>query len=264
MNHVVILAHRHDSFERRAYVMTALAELWRQQGLRASVLQGPGERVEADLAILHVDLTVVPDDHLAFLRQYAVVINGQVVDVSKRRISKNLVQLGDSYEGPVIVKTDFNYGGLREARLTQDGRLTISPEHYPVFPSVGEVPAMVWRHPELVVERFLPERRDDYYCLRTWVFLGDREWHSICYAKQPIVKGGNVIGREPLGEVPHELRHIRRELGFDFGKFDYAIVDGRVVLYDANRTPTLGNFPMEQVLPRLRLLAEGIRAFLPE
>jgi hypothetical protein len=62
--------------------------------------------------------------------------------------------------------------------------------------------------------------------------------------------------------VPDELREMRKSLGFDFGKFDYAIVDGRVVLYDANRTPAVGNFSREQFMPRIRLLAEGLNAFL--
>ncbi len=261
MNQIVILVHRQDRFDRTAYFLSAIADLWCHQGLRVSVLQGPERQVPADLAILHVDLTIVPEDYLAFLRQYPRVVNGRVVDVSKRRISSNLVQPGDGYEGPVIVKTDLNYGGLQELRLTNRRLLTISPENYPIYESVRQVPPIVWQHRELVVERFLPERRGDLYCLRTWVFLGDRETNSLCYAKHPIVKAGNVIRREPLAEVPDELRQTRRELGFDFGKFDYALVEGRVILYDANRTPTLGNFPMEQVLPRLRLLAEGIGAF---
>ena len=42
----------------------------------------------------------------------------------------------------------------------------------------------------------------------------------------------------PLTEpVPEELRQTRRQLGFDYGKFDYGVVNGEVVLYDANRTP---------------------------
>ena len=37
--------------------------------------------------------------------------------------------------------------------------------------------------------------------------------------------------------VPDELRRIRQEMGFDYGKFDYGVVNGEVVLYDVNRTP---------------------------
>jgi hypothetical protein len=114
----------------------------------------------------------------------------------------------------------------------------------------------------VIVEKFLAERRDGLYCLRTWVFLGDRETNSLSYSKEPVVKARNVLRRAVVPEVPDELRAMRKQMGFDFGKFDYAIVDGKVVLYDANRTPSLGNFPREQYLPRIKLLAEGIRAFL--
>ncbi len=55
---------------------------------------------------------------------------------------------------------------------------------------------------------------------------------------------------------------MRRKLGFDFGKFDYGIVAGRVVLYDANRTPMFGSMRREDYWPRVQLLAEGIRGFL--
>ena len=62
--------------------------------------------------------------------------------------------------------------------------------------------------------------------------------------------------------MPDELRNIRRDLGFDYGKFDYAIVNDRVVLYDVNRTPALGGLRKERFLPSIRLLAEGIRVYL--
>lgn len=52
----------------------------------------------------------------------------------------------------------------------------------------------------------------------------------------PVVKLGRTL--EPISDpVPPELREARRRLGFDYGKFDYGIVDGSMVLYDVNRTP---------------------------
>ncbi len=278
MYHVVILLHRHSTFDNKRYVLRDIAEIWREQGLRVSVLHGPGPRMDADLAILHIDLTVVPDDYLAFIRQYPVVINGSVTDISKRLFSTNLVCRGDDYQGQVIVKTNRNCGGRREAKLAKKGplprRCTFSLRNklpwsrrselldYPVFDSVKQVPSAVWHNPDLVVERFLPECRDGFYCLRTWVFLGNKETNSLSYSHQPIVKSNNVIRRETLAEVPDKLRQIRRELGFDFGKFDYAVVNNRVVLYDVNRTPTMGRFTKEHFLPSIRTLAEGIWAYL--
>jgi len=279
MPQLVIVVHTSDSFHESEYFLRHFVEFWREDGLGVSVWPGAGPHMEADLAILHTDSTVVPPECLACARRYPVVINGRVTDISKRRISTNLVGRRDGYPGPVIVKTHWNYGGEKEFelaaqkpglrqyahrlrdRLPWSFRSRLSSTSYPIFESARQVPWAVWHNPDLVVERFLPERRGDWYCLRTWVFLGDRETNSISYSKQPIIKSSNVVRRETVPEVPDELRRMRRDLGFDFGKFDYAIVDGQVVLYDANRTPTLGKLKT-QYLPGIRHLAEGIRAFL--
>jgi hypothetical protein len=93
------------------------------------------------------------------------------------------------------------------------------------------------------------------------VFLGDKHTHSLSLSKHPIVKGSRVIHREALGDVPEELQRMREELKFDFGKFDYVLAEGRVVLYDANRTPSLDAFRRDEYMPRVRLLAEGIKSF---
>jgi hypothetical protein len=133
---------------------------------------------------------------------------------------------------------------------------------YPVFDSLEEVPAKVWDDNDLVVEKFLPERRGENYCVRTWLFLGDRERHARFSSPSPIVKSGNDVDFERLADVPEELRQLRHDLKFDYGKFDYAMVDGDVVLYDANRTPSVGHFPRERYIPIARMLAAGIGAFL--
>ncbi|HEY5565435.1 MAG TPA: hypothetical protein VIL33_07585 [Rhodothermia bacterium] len=277
---VVVLLHELDTFDDSTYFLRYIVDVWRKDGLRVTVLHGPGASVDARLAILHVDLTIVPEDYLRFVRSYPTVINGRVTDISKRTISANLVNRDDAFDGPVIVKTDLNCGGVREATLEMRGpflrkflsasrrilpwsfRSHLRPSAYPVLESKSEVPRAAWNNPHLVVERFLPEQRDGYYCLRTWVFLGASETHSICYSKNPVVKSTNVIRREVLSDVPDELRRIRTDLGFDFGKFDYGIVDDRVILYDVNRTPTYGDFEKTRFLPNFQRLAEGIQGFL--
>jgi hypothetical protein len=266
--HILILVHQHGSFDKPRYFMREIADVWRESGHRVSIAHGPARRaVGADVAVLHVDLTVVPEDHLEFLREYPIVINRRVTDISKRAISRNILSASDDYEGPVIVKTNRNYGGIMEAQLAAQTKarggpvFSCEPKDYAVYRSAREVPATTWANPDFVVEKFLAEQRDGCYCLRTWVFMGDRETNSLSWSRQPIVKSDAVIRREPVAEVPKELREMRKSLGFDFGKFDYAIVDGRVVLYDANRTPAVGNFSREQFMPRIRLLAEGLRVF---
>lgn len=280
MAHIAVLVHQHDLFERWGYFVHAFSELWRREGHRVSVLAGPEKHVDADLAFLHVDLTVTPLEYVAWMRRFPRVINAHVTDISKRRVSRSIVARGDGYHGPVVVKTDRNHGGQPEARIASEGTLPArigkrmrdwSPwtrrpwmpsMEYRVYESASAVPRGVWANRELVVERFLPEFKDGMYYLRVWIFFGDRETHSLCYGPEPIVKSANVAGRGPAGDVPQELRQIREELGFDFGKFDYAMVDGRPVLYDANRTPAMPLVPPEQYSPGILNLALGIRSYL--
>lgn len=279
MLHIAILVHEQQRFTPTGCLLGELATIWRERGLRLTVLHGIGQRIEADALILHVNLTAVPPDYLRFLEQFPVVINGRVTDISKRRISRNLVHRDGDYDGPVIVKTDRNFRGIVEAasarragpvrryahalrdRLPWSWRSTL-PE-YPIFDSVRQVPGGVWYNPDLVVERFQTERRNGHFCVRTWLFLGNQERIALFYSTSPIVKSHNIVGREPLTDVPADLRQMRQELGFDFGKFDFAIVEGQTILYDANRTPTLGSISREQCLPWMRQLSEGIWTFLP-
>jgi len=243
-----------------------MAGVWQDQGHRVSVLNGPAGKCEADLIINHIDLTVTPVDHLAYLRCFPKALNVAVVDISKRMISKMLVRKGEPYHGRVIVKSDLNSSGSPEASLALKGLMPPSYcqvlPAYHVFDGVDEVPEVIWNHRAVIVERFVPERSGEFYCLRTWVFCGDRESNSLSFAQVPIIKQKDVVRRDVVPEVPDELRQMRDELGFDYGKFDYGIVDGEVILYDANRTPSLGTFRREEFMPRVRHYAEGLASFL--
>jgi hypothetical protein len=292
MPHVAVLVHRHAPLDRHGYWLRAIVECWQESGVRVSVIDDPESQVEADLAILHVDLTVVPQDYLAWVRRFPVTVNGAVADISKRTISLHLLRPGDPYDGPVIVKTNRNCAGEPELRLASSRRAGRRPgdivggaleyvgeklrrrrrrarygasrafHDYPVLPSMAAVPEAVWSDDELVVERFLAERHEGRYGVRTWLFFGDQDRHALFYSHDPVIKSHNIVGFERLAEVPEALRARRRELKFDFGKFDYAMVDGQPVLFDANRTPTIGDFPKERYLPLVQSLAGGLGAFL--
>ena len=280
---VVVLTHEHDRFERRSYTLRLQIEHWRRAGIEVVVVAGLREAPDADIALLHVDLTVVPAPYLEWMARYPVALNARTGDIRKRTISRQLVTPGDGYDGPVIVKTDLNCGGRRELRLlgrekrfgSLQRRLArwlpptrtgfMNSEDYPVYASPREVPAAVFRSPHLVVERYRPERRDGATCVRSWMFLGDVDTVRLLYSRSPVVKVSGVYHREVLHEVPEGLRARRRELGFDYGKFDYAVIDGEVVLYDVSRTPTVSsNSPSADVVERNRVVAEGIRSFLPD
>ncbi len=275
--HLLIITHRHDAFEGKACYLEEISRFWREQGMKVTVQRGPGPKIDADVAILHVDATYVPQEYIDYAKTYPVTINAGISDISKRRISRQLVHPGDGYEGPVIVKTNGNYGGQSDAGLRNNrgglgGTLTRLRQRlpwycrsqvvkYPIYSSPREVPKLVWLNPDLLVERLLVERRDDLYLLRIWIFLGDREYHSIVLARHPLVKWENVLGRERGTEAPAELHRLRKELNFEFGKFDYAIVDGKAVLFDTNTTPTWCTGG-ELLTARARILQEGIHSFL--
>jgi hypothetical protein len=279
MCHIAILVQRGQRLA-PASLLGQLAAIWQQRGVRVSMLDGPVPGFVADALVLHVSLTIVPSEYLRYIERFPIVINARVADISKRCISRNLVERRTQYDGPVIVKTDRNFRGVVESesmaragapqRLLHRIRnglpwsLRSTLEEYPIFESPRQVPKGVWHNRDLVVERFLAERKDGYYCLRTWLFLGDQERMALFHSREPVVKSHNIIGRELLTDVPAELRALRRELGFDFGKFDFAIVDGRTVLYDANRTPTLGNVSKPDSLVWLESLANGLWSFLPK
>jgi hypothetical protein len=128
-----------------------------------------------------------------------------------------------------------------------------------VLPRLAAVPDWVWSDPQLLVERFVPERDAGRYCLRGWMFFGARSYSYRLFSTHPLVKSGSMIGHEFLAGPPPELESIRARHGFDFGKFDYVQVDGRTILLDANKTPTVTG---DGESPRLLDLSEGIEELL--
>jgi hypothetical protein len=264
---IVVLVHRDDAaFSYFKYLIKLMMTEWEGKGLTVEVVRGTDHFVPADLVIPHLDLTVVPNEYRDFLDQYPVVVNRNVVDISKSKISTNIIGKDDTYIGPVIVKTDCNSGGLPEKRLLSNmyvvraissklsgtivstlGRKRADPiawadikyiktTDYPVFSSVEDVPREVFENKHLVVEKFLPEVEGGKYCVRYYFFFGDRAVNKVFRSTEKVVKGSDEVQVEEV-PVPDELQVIRQRLGMDYGKLDYVLRDGKVVLLDVNRTP---------------------------
>ncbi len=53
------------------------------------------------------------------------------------------------------------------------------------------------------------------------------------------MKGATSHGCYELASTPDAIRGLRRRLGIDYGKLDYVVHDGEVVLLDVNRTPAV-------------------------
>jgi hypothetical protein len=260
------------------YFLSFLGARWRAAGVELIVLDDPARCVDADAAIVHVNATHRPAGYDQVLQHYPRVINGRVGDISKTRISAQLVTRASDYSGPVIVKTNSNCFGIPDRknrrrterlqglasriadRLLPLRRSIRLEQTYPIYQTLQQVPRAVWWDPHFVVEKFLPERSDELYCLRTWMFFGPRDTVSLGMSREPVVKRRNTIQREFISEVPEPIREARRRLGFDYGKFDFVLHDGQPILLDTNSTPTCSAEPT----PRLDAMADELARGLLE
>jgi hypothetical protein len=270
---IVFLEHELQDQLGIQYMAHAFAAHWSARGHRVLYHRGLETPPPGDLAIAHVDMTVVPEAYRALQSRYPRVVNGAVADISKRHYSTCILGRGDAYDGPVIVKTDANYAGQTEYLIRQLARKTGRPDDipeapvmtsYPLYGSSKDVPEIAWNTPGIIVERFVPEHDERGFYVRVWTFFGDRERSSRYLGKKAVLKFADYIEREVV-PVPEELREIRARLDFDFGKFDYVRHDGRLHLLDANRTPGGPDKFLETpgVAASMAELAAGIDAFLP-
>ncbi|MEO8000685.1 MAG: hypothetical protein ABI644_02330 [Arenimonas sp.] len=270
---IAILFHERDTLRRVSrYVLHGLAEHWKSDGHEVDYLFGTKEFRAADLILIHVDLSIVPDSYLAFAQRYPIVLNGKIRDIRKSTYSKQLLHKGDSYEGPVFVKSDLNFSGGPERNFNPSvkqlfsdiaSRFSNKPKmrkvaDYRVFNNLSEVPEAYFSMTDVVIEKFLPEMDNGRFVVRNYQFLGDRGTATKVIGSSPMVKSRTEIESIEIEPDP-EIVAIRHAMNFDYGKFDYVLRDGKVVLFDANKTTgshTKGISPQLQAMRKYR--AEGL------
>ena len=281
---IAVLWHERDrGRDLQRYAITHLADHWRNDGHVVQFLFGVSRFEAADVVIVHVDLTIVPARYLDFAARYPIALNGQVQDIRRTSYSRNLVHPEDGYTGRVIVKSNNNYAGRPDRsragfvaglwwrvrrRMAALGPLRAgapplfdTPLDYRIFERAGDVPPAWYQCSDLVVERFLPEREGEAYVVRNYQFLGDRWTCTRMIAAQPIVNAATHVAIEPIEPDP-AIERFRRELRFDYGKFDYVMHEGRAVLLDANKTTGAGGMQRTPELDaRRRHRAEGLYSY---
>lgn len=273
---VILTLEKSDDFLKGRFFLQKLLGFLQKQGFVVQIVSGVQKKVAADIAIAHIDLTIMPKEYQDYLNDYPIAINGKACNISKSLISENLVSENDQYGGPVIVKTDANFGGVPElvhqkniglidkaVRFERPWRKVDSLDTacYPRFDSIKNVPSGVWKNKRLIVEKFLPEiNKEGQYCLRHWYFFGDKEVTIFSSSENPIIKTP-LISPRIIGEVPEKVRTLRQKLNVDFGRFDYVIVDGEPVIYDVNTTPAIGDVSEELLAGKLSELAKGIEFY---
>jgi hypothetical protein len=73
--------------------------------------------------------------------------------------------------------------------------------------------------------------------LAQWVFFGSRRYGFRILAPGSMVKMGTMVKYDYIDDVPDDIIHYRQNAGFDFGKFDYVVVNDRACLLDMNPDP---------------------------
>jgi hypothetical protein len=276
---IAILFHENNRKRHLStYAIKFLAEFWRQDGNRVRYLFGIRKFVPADLLLIHVDLSVVPGEYLEFASRYPIALNIRVKDIRKSLVSTNLVRSGDPYSGKVIVKSDLNYGGSPERLLRMNrsswrqlllgpfvrndanGSGLGTPFDYRIYDSLAAVPRADFERDDIVVEKFLPEKEENFFFVRHYEFLGDRSTCTRLAATGPIVKDQTVIRIEEVEPHP-EIAQARKRLNFDYGKFDYVVHNGRPVLLDANKTTGADQVSSSRLNARRRHRADGIYSY---
>ena len=257
---ILILFHENSTrLSIRNSLVLAYVPVWKSMGHGVEVQFGINSTPNADLVFVHIDMSVVPKDYLEFANQFPVSINARVADIRKSSISNNLLCSTDSWSGPVVVKSNLNFGGWPEYLIDYPSRFgrnantrymlgkTMSAigvwrKHVPnwtrtyrIFDDLTGVPKEVFLDDKLVVEKFLPETDNDYFCMRMFQCLGDRHDCLKLYSKNPFIK----YGEEGLAQLiePHpEILRFREKLSLDYGKIDYVVHNGVPHVLDVNKT----------------------------
>lgn len=260
---ILILLHEADPFPSGpSRFIWGLRNAWQEMGLDVRVAVGLKALEPADLVIPHIDLTVTPPAYREVLDPMPNVLNRGVYDISKRCVSTNLLGPEDAYSGPVIVKTDRNFGGIPELELERAHKrrlerilapvrppsrpraLEVGTEclvkgtNYPIFRSLKDVPVQAFQDPSLVVERFLPEQEGDRFFLRWYIFIGDRYRSLRVGSNHPLVKDAVVTSTQRGMPIPPEVVAFREKWGLDFGRIDFVLHRGNPIVLDVSRTPS--------------------------
>jgi hypothetical protein len=77
-------------------------------------------------------------------------------------------------------------------------------------------------------------------------------------SKEKVVKGADELQNEDE-PIPSEVQAIRQRLRMDYGKLDYVVRDGKVILLDVNRTPACPPRDKDGLTKQIaQQLAEGV------
>ena len=129
---IVFLEHRHQARLGIRYLAHEFARRWEEKGHRVVFHRGLEAPPAGDVALLHHDLTVIPEAYLELARRYPRVVNGATADIRKSRYSECRLAHGDAWAGRVFIKTEANHGGHVDDALR---RIALAAGEIPDIPA---------------------------------------------------------------------------------------------------------------------------------
>jgi hypothetical protein len=246
----------------RWYILRRALDDLASAGMRWRVLSRVDREVSASVAIVHVNLTEVPDTLLPSPNSYQLCLNGKAKSIHRHLYSRARIDQESAYAGPVIVKTVLNHRGLPELihrcrsdlqllRRWRFDRARLMREHCPeyvIYLSKELVPKTVWGDERLLVERFLPKSTSLPVIKYRYDFFLDVTLHMRAVYDSLLCDHTKVREVSVVRDIPHAVTEARRSLHLDFGSIDYFVVDDEAVAVDANKTTTctedwVGSYP---------------------
>jgi len=92
------------------------------------------------------------------------------------------------------------------------------------------------------------------------VFFRPGSAQRVELSPEPIFTSGQQVRHLDI-PVPPELQALREKLGFDYGKFDYTMVEGRAMPFDFKQDARRGGPAGEEIRTMARQLAGGFDAY---
>tara|TARA_R110000803_G_scaffold38466_1_gene83202 strand:+ start:239 stop:1159 length:921 start_codon:yes stop_codon:yes gene_type:complete len=264
----------------RRHMIVLIEEALEAMGVEIVHITKASGYVPADAVFVHIDQSIISPEARALALRYPVSINAYATDIRKFRYIDGLLGRDDSWDGPVIVKSNLNYAGMPERnaarqqgpiarrllsrvanRLHRQSKYTIqSKEDYRIYPTLSDVPRHYFRN-DYVVQKFMAENDGEKNVLREYIFLGDLHYQNIERSDKLIITEDEHVSCEPFEPHPHLLA-TRRKLGLDYGKIDYTLINGEPFIFDANKTLGLGEYGDSEWLADD--VAKMLRAFAGE
>ena len=284
MIRICILFHEKETNPKK-YVIHHLAKMWQEDGNEVRYIFGCKKFIPGDILILHVDLSVVPQKYIDYASKYPIALNNKISDIRKVAISENILSYGDPWDGPVVVKSNYNFYGMPERvyyksnlkkrfeiidtvkskffQLRYKGMPLEDIRQYKIYKSIKEIPKKWFSFQYAVIEKFIPEMENDVFHLRIAQVLGSRVISTRIASRDPIIKARKSIKTEEI-EPDEIIAHWRGKYHLDYGKLDYVVNNGVPSLLDVNKTvgATSGYRKDSDLYATRKYIAEGIYDYL--